>query len=333
MHIWLPVIRSNTGTDVFSIRLYNALNQRGVRCTITWYNRYFELFPWLLSRVVIPDGIDIIHANSWNAFTFHRKNTPLIVTEHLNVHNPEADTYKSFKQSLYHRYIIKKFEEASFRRADTITTVSFDSQMSLRKSFGLSEIKVLPTWINSSIFVPSKNSRYLTPPFRLLFVGKTSRRKGWDLVIRIMKALGPDFHLYFTGEPATTNSIAAPMNMTPVGRIRKEKEMVALYQKCDALLCPSRLEGLSQAVLEAMSCGLPVITSNRSSMPELITHGHSGFLCNSEDVDCYVNALKGLFKNPALFRSLSNNARQATIQRYDEDIIMKKYISLYKSFI
>jgi len=332
MHIWLPVIRCNTGTDVFSLRLCNALNQRGVRCTLTWYNRYFELFPWLLSNVAMPDGIDIIHANSWNAFAFHRKNIPLIVTEHLNVHNPEADSYKSSKQSLYHRYIIKRFEEASFRIADSITTVSENTQSSLHESFGLSGIKVLPTWINSRVFVPSENSRNFTPPFRLLFVGNTSRRKGWDLVIRIMKALGPDFHLYFTGKPATMGSHAMPINMIPVGRIHKEKEMVTLYQKCDALLFPSRLEGLSQAALEAMSCGLPVVTSTRSSMPELISHGHSGFLCESEDIDCYVSALNTLFSDSALFRSLSNNARQAVIQRYDEDIVMEKYISLYNSF-
>lgn len=331
MHIWLPVIRSNTGTDVFSIRLCNALNQRGVRCTLTWYNRYFELFPWLLSNAAMPDGIDIVHANSWNAFAFYRKNTPLIVTEHLNVHSPEADSYKSYKQYLYHRYIIKRFEEASFRRADVITAVSEDSRLSLRESFGLSGVKVLPTWINSKIFSPSGDIKHLTSPFKLLFVGNTSRRKGWDIVTKVMEMLGPDFHLYFTGEPNITISDAASINMISTGKIRKEKEMIALYQECDALLFPTRLEGLSQAALEAMSCGLPVITTNKSSMPELISHGHSGYLCDPEDINCFVSAVKTLFTDPALYKSLSGNVRQIVIQRYDEDIVIEKYISLYNS--
>lgn len=331
MHIWLPVIRSNTGTDVFSHRLCSALNQRGVRCTLTWYNRYFELFPWLLSKVAMPNGIDIVHANSWNAFAFHRKNTPLIVTEHLNVHNPEANSYKSYKQHFYHRYIIKRFEEASFRRASAITTVSEDSRLSLRDSFGLSDIKVLPTWINSRIFVPSENSRNLAPPFRLLFVGNTSRRKGWDLVINIMKALGSDYRLYYTGEPAAAGSGHNAVNVIPVGKINEEKEMVALYQQSDALLFPSRLEGLSQAVLEAMSCGLPVVASNRSSMPELISHRHSGILCDSEDIDSYANSLNELIGDAELYRSIRINARQTIVQHYDEDIVIERYISLYKS--
>lgn len=331
MHIWLPVIRSNTGTDVFSVRLCNALNQRGVRCTLTWYNRYFELFPWLLSNAAMLDGIDIVHANSWNAFAFYKNNIPLVVTEHLNVHSPEADSYKSYKQYLYHRYIIKRFEEASFRRAAAITAVSEDSQISVRESFGLSNVRVLSTWINSKIFSPAGNIKHLTPPFKLLFVGNTTRRKGWDIVTRTMEALGPDFHLYFTGEPAKTISDAVSINMIPMGKISKEKEMVALYQKCDALLFPTRLEGLSQAALEAMSCGLPVLTTNKSSMPELISHGHSGYLCDPEDINCFVSAVKTLFTSPALYKLFSSNVRQTVIQRYDEDIVIERYISLYNS--
>lgn len=60
--------------------------------------------------------------------------------------------------------------------------------------------------------------------------------------------------------------------------------MPDLYRSVDALLLPIVREGDSLAVLEAISSGIPVIASDCSSLPERVTHGQGGYLCEIGDV-------------------------------------------------
>lgn len=330
MHIWLPVIRSNTGTDVFSLRLCNALNQRGIRCTLTWFNRYFELFPWLLSNAKIPDGVDIVHSNSWNAFAFHTKKTHLVVTEHLNVHDDAYLPYKSTLQYLYHKLLIKRFEARSFEYASKVTCVSNYTAETLSNTFSLVDSIVIPTWVNTDMFNISGDSSSDTSHFNLLFVGNRSKRKGWDLVEKIMEQLGSDYKLYYTGEAREAGS-PGNYNMVPLGKIISTSKLVEIYNYCDALLFPSRLEGLSQVILEAMSSGLPVITSKSSSMPEVISPNENGFLCSNDSIEDYIKVIKKLAGNRGLRVHITKNARTTIIQKYSEDIVIPQYISLYNS--
>jgi len=332
MRIWLPVIRTGTGTDIFSIRLCNALMRRGIQCSITWFARYSELFPYIFLYHAPPRGTSIIHANSWNGFAFHREAIPLVVTEHLNVHDIKYSRYKSRLQSIYHNTFIKHYETQTFWRADKVTCVSQYTKRTLTQSFTLEDVEVIPTWVDTEVFKPVSDKPAPGKKRKLLFCGSLTRRKGWDLVPAIMSHLGADYELYYTGYPPGTEQDRLPGNMFPLGKI-ESSEMPKIYRQYDALLFPSRLEGLSQAVLEAMASGLPVVAANASSMPEVIRSGVNGILCNTEDVESYVSAIRQIFSNADLYKDISMNARLSVEDNYSENRVIPKYIEMYQSLI
>ena len=61
--------------------------------------------------------------------------------------------------------------------------------------------------------------------------------------------------------------------------VKTETEKVGYYNAADLFVSPSSLEGFGFTVGEAMSCGLPVVASDRGALPELVVHGEGGFVC------------------------------------------------------
>src|SRR5207237_8707053 len=104
--VWFPTIRTGSGSDVFTRQLAGALTQIGVETSISWFPHYFEFVPDLLGAVRPPIGTDLIHANSWTGFAFRRSGIPLVVTNHLCVHDPAFARYKTISQKIYHACVI-----------------------------------------------------------------------------------------------------------------------------------------------------------------------------------------------------------------------------------
>lgn len=93
-------------------------------------------------------------------------------------------------------------------------------------------------------------------------------------------------------------------------------EMPAYYRLMDILVCPSLHDGLPNAVLEAMSCGLPVIGTYAGGIPDAIVDGESGLLISPGDVPLLVHALDTLLADPALRTRLGEQARSRILQKF-----------------
>jgi len=148
----------------------------------------------------------------------------------------------------------------------------------------------------------------------------------------IMKELGPGFALAYTTGLRGREGCARTTNMFPVGRV-SENELVVLFQSCDALLFPSRLEGFGLVPLEAMSCGKPVIASDCCALRELVLHRKTGLLCQTNNVSAFVSACRELAANPRLTRRYGREARRWAVDRFSEKVIVPKYISLYQEVL
>lgn len=331
MKVWFPVIQVGSGTDVFTQRLAAGLERKGLKTEITWFHPFFELAPFLLTYAAPPPDTDIIHTNSWNAFAFQRRNIPLVVTEHHCVFDPRNFRYRNQAQALYHDYLIKRYVTASLARAKTITTVSEYTADGIRVNGPRQDIRIIPNFIDTELFSPARSlPAQGHRPFRLLFVGNLTRRKGVDLLAPIMRRLGDQFELRFTAGLRARGALAATPNMKPVGRPRTDEEMVQLYRDCDALLFPSRLEGFGLAALEAMACGLPVVASRNSSLPEVIDDNVTGLLCPTDDIEAFVHACRRLAEQPELKQQLGDAGRERAVRLFSEDVVIKQYLELYR---
>ncbi|MDH3443895.1 MAG: glycosyltransferase family 4 protein [Deltaproteobacteria bacterium] len=333
MKIWLPMIRGGSGADIFATRLAAALQRRGVTARISWFPTYFQFAPFLLSSIRPPSGTDIIHALSWSGFAFQRKDIPLVVTEQLDVFDPLYRPYKGVAQNIYHQSFIRTFVKASFRAAHAITAVSHATADSLRNILDSRKIHVIYNSVDTSVFYPHQRHRESNMPMRLLFVGNLTRRKGADLLAPIMKKLGPQFELRFTAGLRDRKLKASEPNMISIGRLIGDQMLLSAYHECDVLLFPSRLEGLPLAPLEAMACGKPVIAARASSLPEIVEHGVSGFLCESEAIDSFVSATQKLAAAPNTLRVTGDAARRRAESVFSEDVIVPQYIALYTKLL
>lgn len=328
--VWLPAIRTRTGTDSFTMRLASALERRGTRVGITWLPPHAEYLPWTVKPPRPPSWAKVVHANSWLPARFLPAGLPVVVTLHSCVHDPVLDPYKSPLQRLYHRHWIFATEKRAIERADAVTAVSRYTADRASSVFDCRRITTIPNWTNLEDFKPDQRSKP-NDPFRLLFAGSLNRRKGVDLLPTIMAKLGPRFELYYTGTEKEFAPYGSPTsNMKAIGRIENEKQLVEQYRACDALLFPTRLEGFGLVALEAMACGRPVITSDCSSLPEVLGTCGSGFLLPVDDIERFVEAATILVNDPTLWGKMGRQARRRAV-RFTESSTVDSYRDLYST--
>ncbi|MVT11720.1 glycosyltransferase family 4 protein [Chitinophaga tropicalis] len=137
-------------------------------------------------------------------------------------------------------------------------------------------------------------------PLRLLFVGGLSQRKGIADMFAAVDKLGDAVSLTVVGRKATED--CAPLNAA----LAKHKwipslphaEILKTMRAHDVLLFPSLFEGFGLVITEAMSQGTPVITTDRTAGPDLITNGENGWLIEAGSTESLYNTITGLVHAP-----------------------------------
>jgi len=328
--VWFPTIQTGTGTEVFTIHLVAGLQKRGVRAEITWLPRRAEFLPWTVSVPQAPKWANIVHVNTWLHARFIPSDLPIMSTSHLCVHDPLLMRYKSWPQKIYHDHWVARLESAVLRRSRCITAVSQYTADCTERVFSVDGIKV----IHNGVVIKSRESdmsgRCIHQPFRLLYVGNWSARKGVDLLPQIMTKLGEKFELWYTSDAhGADKKINLPENCRCLGRLNS-KQLEAVYSSVDALLFPSRLEGLPLTVVESMAKSLPVIAADNSSLAELVLDGETGFLCAQDNIDEFVAAVKALAVNEVVWRRMGFSAFARASQRFSIEVMVDKYMELYR---
>jgi sugar transferase (PEP-CTERM/EpsH1 system associated) len=102
-----------------------------------------------------------------------------------------------------------------------------------------------------------------------------------------------------------------------------------LLNALDAFVLPSLGEGMSNTLLEAMACGLPVVATRVGGNPELIEEGSSGWLFSPRDVSGLADMLHRLSCDSALCRQLGANARQRAVNQFSFQQMVSSYRNLY----
>jgi glycosyltransferase involved in cell wall biosynthesis len=105
-----------------------------------------------------------------------------------------------------------------------------------------------------------------------------------------------------------------------------------ILQIADLLVFTSNWEGIPLAVLEALSAGIPVVSTNVGGMSEIIEHGKNGYLTDKGDIDSLYNYCINILNDPDLKEQLSSNAIELSKQ-FDIRTMTLNYESLYKNLL
>ncbi len=110
----------------------------------------------------------------------------------------------------------------------------------------------------------------------------------------------------------------------------KQDPIEEILSIADVFLIPSGSESFGLAALEAMACGVPVVSSDIGGLPELNIDGETGFLCPLGDVDALTEATRRLVTDEALHARLAENARARAVDTFDLEHIIPHYEAYYE---
>lgn len=337
MKILIPIIRGDSGGDVYFQCLRDALHKKNIAITLTRLPQYLELAPPVAKIALFWKGdarnYDLVHTNGDHGSHFKVRGRPLVLTVLHNVFEENYQKYTTTFQKLYHHVFLKRYLYRALNTADKIVAISLSTKTSLERTFGISNVALIYGGVDTDTFLPKEVSTtgQFNGKVRLLFVGNLTKRKGADLLPKIMEKLGRNYVLFYTSGLRKKGILTGP-NMVSLGSINREK-LVEMYNVCDILLLPSRLEGFGYAVAEAMACGKPIVCTNGSSLPELVVDQKSGFLCRQDSVDDFVEKIKILGERKDLREQMGEFNRQRILENFTIQSMAENYLRVYQSIL
>jgi glycosyltransferase involved in cell wall biosynthesis len=331
------------GVDFGIQNILRAVRRAGLaRAELLRLPELYNFAPSLIARGLPAgwwQGFDVIQGRSRVAFALRAPGRPLVTTVHHLTTDPDLLPYSSLAQRLFYRLVESRYDGWSIGAADAVVCVSRYTQRQVERTYGRQDTTLVFDGIDTDVFAPAPDYRRYDgglPPadarIRLLFIGNNTRRKGFDLLPRIMEQLPDDYVLYYN-VGFQKASVAPPHpRMIPIG-VPDRAGLVAAYQSCDILLFPSRLEGFGIAPAEALACGRPVVTTNRSALPEVVDHGENGFLCPRDDVAAYAEAVRQLGEDAGLRRRFGEHGREKVVRCFGYDQLARGLIGVYERLL
>ena len=173
----------------------------------------------------------------------------------------------------------------------------------------------------------------------ILYTGRLSSEKGLAFLIRAYAKLGLAMptKLYVLGDgpelPRLRKLIRQYHLENRVILLPAKEDVASHLQTADIFVMPSEFEGLSNSVLEAMACALPVIATRVEGNAELIEDRVTGLLVAYGDEEQMKKALTFLLTNPEEARDIGFRAQKKVQKNHDLDKVAEEYIRLYKNLV
>ena len=190
----------------------------------------------------------------------------------------------------------------------------------------------------SRVFSEAMQEKRIEKPFVLYGAmnAANDRRKGFASLLsalQILDAQGFEAHLVVFG----ANEQELPMkfqniDVTFVGYIHDSSVLTALYIIADVMVVPSLTENLSNAIMESLSCGTPVVGFDIGGNGDMIDHKKNGYLAEEKDSKDLAQGIEWCIAQNA-DGILSKNAREKVLNNFTIDIVSEQYKELYESLV
>ncbi len=246
-------------------------------------------------------------------------NKPYLITCHdiiryLDMHNETV--LQKRPKGVGRLYLELDFK--GVQKADNIIAISAYTKKELVSKLGIKDkkIEVIPLGVDRQVFYPRMGKDL--PSFQyILYAGSEMPRKNFQLLLEAFYRIKKrnqnlkDLKLVKVGTPDDTASRTATIakikewgltdEVIFTGRI-PDNELAQFYSKAECFVFPSLYEGFGLPPLEAMACGCPVITSNTTSLPEVV--GDAGVLIDPTSVDQLVEALENVLSDSSMRKEM-----------------------------
>jgi len=311
-----------------------------------WFNESKKL----VKQIHQDNPIDIIHSNEFAATGVmswaSKLNIPIAVVCHGSLRTELLSFLSSADKRprywhwmiltplhLFRRCLLWEFPMRKNAEKIILVSPTLERDFSL---FAKNKVKV----IENGIKLPEKTAFIENDgELRLLCTGRADRQKGFQKAIMAVREIDDlDLHLdivgtgpYLNDLKILTDKLGIDEKVTFHGRV-DDDELARIYAAADIYLIPTmRYEGLPLALLEAMSHGIPTISSEIGGNADVITHDFDGLFIKPGDMGELVSSIRKLGDDSKLRNSISIAARETTEKRFDKERMVKETLEILEN--
>lgn len=154
--------------------------------------------------------------------------------------------------------------------------------------------------------------------------------KGGEFVFQAFEKLKNRSDILFLNIGGESNQESE--NWQDFGYVKDTKTMAKLYSAADVYLFPTLAETFGMTIVEAMSCGLPVVTFETGGVPEIVENGKVGFVVEYKNGEMLTSALEKLLDDDNLREKMAENAVEAS-KKFSKERMVEEYLKLYKEHL
>lgn len=278
----------------------------------------------------------IVHIHSAEGASFFRKSIFSVISKILgkkSVFHIHGATFDEFYEKLSRGR--KKYMRYVLNRVHTIVVIAEYWKEKLMQMTDNEKICVLYNWTDREICTNSTDKRDI----QILFLGRLCRRKGvYDLIKCIPEVLchfpGVKFILAGDGEIEEVRNLVNKMGLENVvkitGWVEGEAKLDLLCQSSIFIL-PSYHEGLPVSIIEALSAGLPVISTPVGGIPEMVFDGVNGYIVKPGDYKTLSQKIVNLLKDEKELKHMASHSLRIWKEKFKRETVIKKLITLYEA--
>ena len=242
----------------------------------------------------------------------------------------DASAFKRWRieRGFYHRYLLdveRRLFASPWLRAVICNSKMVRDDLHERFGLGVDKLPVIYNAVDSDMFSPELKQLRAEVRQKLgvpesatvfLLVGSGYVRKGVATAIQALSQLPSDTYLFVVGRDKSRGRYRRLAQQLGIARrvalLGAQDDPKPFYGAADAFVLPTLYDPCPNAALEAMACGLPIVTSTKCGAAELVTEHDAGFVCEARDVDALAGHMMTL-TDPEACRLLGARAREAVL--------------------
>ena len=328
-------LKNNEIEDGINIYRVPVLNRKS-RDTATFLS-WLSFFPMSLWK-----GIKLVKQNRYNVINAHFAIPSgligIILSKLFNIPNilsiHGGDIYDpSKKHSPHKHYFLRKIISYVMNKSDKIVAQSNDTKKRALQYYKVKkEIEIIPLGLIKHSFnkVDRKNLALSDEDFLIISIGRLIKRKGLQYLFYAIQKLGNKrLKLLIMGEGPEKESLKMlSQKLGLEGQVKflgfvSEEKKYQYLSVSDLFVLPSLHEGFGIVFLEAMHCGLPIITTDTGGQTDFLKDGENGFLVPVGDVDSLAEKINLLYNDSGLRRKISDTNRKDVKNFYSETMAGK----------
>jgi glycosyltransferase involved in cell wall biosynthesis len=246
-------------------------------------------------------------------------------------------------------WFLRIFEEQMLERSNELIAVSDFTRRELLQYYKVKEskINVIHNGVDVDKFQPASDKRkvkaelgFSPDDIAILSVGRLYARKGLFTLIESMPAVVRKFRnaKFIISGKGQSNEMKKLVNHATRLGVKDniiftgyfpDSKLPKLYQAADVFAFSTFYENLPFAVLEALSSGLPVVTTTVGGIPEMIESGRNGFLVQPANAKALSDRVLYCLEHPAAASEMAFLARKTILERFDWRLIVQKVLKVY----